>query len=56
MNHDTKEVLDTLESVRDVIEPIVEEIEGEDEVNKLRNENDYVDTLQVNNFIGRRGF
>lgn len=47
MKHETGEVADILESVRGVVEPIVEEVEGEEEVLKLREENDYVDSVQV---------
>ncbi|KAL0269121.1 UNVERIFIED_CONTAM: hypothetical protein PYX00_006956 [Menopon gallinae] len=46
MKHETGEVADILETVQDVVEPIVEEVEGQDEVLKLREENDYVDNLQ----------
>lgn len=47
MKHDASEVSETLQSVQDVIEPIVEEIEDEEEILRLREENDYIDQLQV---------
>lgn len=43
MKADANEIKDTLASVRDLSSPIVGEIEGEDEVRRLREENDYFD-------------
>ncbi|XP_046493019.1 protein sneaky [Neodiprion pinetum] len=43
MKADTSEIRDTLASVRDLSSPIVEEIEGEEEMHRLREENDYFD-------------
>lgn len=45
MKADVGEVKDTLASVRDLISPIVEEVEGEEEMKRLREENDYLDVL-----------
>lgn len=47
MRFDTNEVAETLQSVEEVVEPVVEEIEGEGEVLRLREENDYMDDFQV---------
>lgn len=46
MKADTNEIKDTLSSVRDLMSPIVEEVEGEEEMLRLREENDYLDELQ----------
>ena len=46
MKTDASEVKDTLSSVRDLMSPIVEEIEGEEEMRRLKEENDYLDELQ----------
>ncbi|KAL6265156.1 hypothetical protein P5V15_005242 [Pogonomyrmex californicus] len=46
MKADANELKDTLSSVRDVMGPIVEEIEGEEEMRRLKEENDYLDELQ----------
>ncbi|XP_024880185.1 E3 ubiquitin-protein ligase DCST1-like [Temnothorax curvispinosus] len=46
MKADANELKDTLSSVRDLMSPIVEEIEGEEEMNRLKEENDYLDELQ----------
>ncbi|KYM76230.1 DC-STAMP domain-containing protein 1 [Atta colombica] len=46
MKTDTNELKDTLSSVRDLMSPIVEEIEGEEEMRRLKEENDYLDELQ----------
>ncbi|XP_011307932.1 DC-STAMP domain-containing protein 1-like [Fopius arisanus] len=46
MKDNINEVKDTLSSVRDLIGPIVEEIEGEEEMKRLKEENDYLDELQ----------
>ncbi|XP_017877691.1 E3 ubiquitin-protein ligase DCST1 [Ceratina calcarata] len=46
MKADANEIKDTLASVRDLMSPIVEEIEGEEEMMRLREENDYMDELQ----------
>ncbi|XP_012231524.1 protein sneaky [Linepithema humile] len=43
---DASELKDTLSSVRDLMSPIVEEIEGEEEMKRLKEENDYLDELQ----------
>ncbi|XP_012271973.1 E3 ubiquitin-protein ligase DCST1 [Orussus abietinus] len=40
---DANEIKDTLSSVRDLTSSIVEEIEGEEETRRLKEENDYVD-------------
>lgn len=46
MKADVSELKDTLSSVRDLMSPIVEEIEGEEEMRRLKEENDYLDELQ----------
>ncbi|XP_029676466.1 protein sneaky-like isoform X2 [Formica exsecta] len=46
MQADASELKDTLSSVRDLMGPIVEEIEGEEEMRRLKEENDYLDELQ----------
>ncbi|XP_051160811.1 protein sneaky [Leptopilina boulardi] len=46
MKTDAEEIKDTLSSVKELISPIVEEIEGEDEMQRLKEENDYLDELQ----------
>ncbi|XP_015123497.1 protein sneaky [Diachasma alloeum] len=46
MKDNVNEVKDTLASVRDLMGPIVEEIEGEEEMKRLKEENDYLDELQ----------
>ncbi|KOC61897.1 DC-STAMP domain-containing protein 1 [Habropoda laboriosa] len=46
MKADANEVKDTLSSVRDLMGPVVEEIEGEEEMSRLNEENDYLDELQ----------
>ncbi|KAG7203236.1 hypothetical protein KM043_010337 [Ampulex compressa] len=46
MKADAAELKDTLASVRDLMSPIVEEIEGEEEMRRLNEENDYLDELQ----------
>ncbi|EZA47771.1 DC-STAMP domain-containing protein [Ooceraea biroi] len=46
MKTDANELKDTLSSVRDLMSPIVEEIEGEEEMTRLKEENDYLDELQ----------
>ncbi|XP_011163830.1 protein sneaky [Solenopsis invicta] len=46
MKADASELKDTLSSVRDLMSPIVEEIEGEEEMRRLKEENDYLDELQ----------
>ena len=46
MKADTDEVRDTLSSVKDLTNPIIEEIEGEEEMKRLKEENDYLDELQ----------
>ncbi|XP_018306105.1 DC-STAMP domain-containing protein 1 [Mycetomoellerius zeteki] len=46
MKTDANELKDTLSSVRDLMSPIVEEIEGEEEMRRLKEENDYLDELQ----------
>jgi len=40
------ELKDTVSSIRDLMSPIVEEIEGEKEMIRLKEENDYLDKLQ----------
>ncbi|XP_011153575.1 E3 ubiquitin-protein ligase DCST1 [Harpegnathos saltator] len=46
MKADASELKDILSSVRDLMSPIVEEIEGEEEMRRLKEENDYLDELQ----------
>ncbi|XP_068987148.1 protein sneaky [Bombus flavifrons] len=46
MKADANEIKDTLSSVRDLMSPIVEEVEGEEEMLRLKEENDYLDELQ----------
>ncbi|XP_014473402.1 PREDICTED: DC-STAMP domain-containing protein 1 [Dinoponera quadriceps] len=46
MKADASELKDILSSVKDVMSPIVEEIEGEEEMRRLKEENDYLDELQ----------
>ncbi|XP_078050611.1 protein sneaky isoform X1 [Augochlora pura] len=46
MKSDGEEIKETLSSVRDLMSPIVEEIEGEEEMRRLNEENDYLDELQ----------
>ena len=46
MKADSNEIKETLSSVRDLMSPIVEEVEGEDEMLRLKEENDYLDELQ----------
>ncbi|XP_043271509.1 protein sneaky-like [Venturia canescens] len=45
MKADINEVKDTLTSVRELMSPIVEELEGEEEMKRLKEENDYMDEL-----------
>lgn len=44
MKADVTEVKDTLRSIRDVSAPIAGELEGEEEMKKLKEENDYLDS------------
>lgn len=44
MKADVAEVKDTIRSIRDVSAPIAGELEGEEEMKKLKEENDYLDT------------
>ncbi|KAK9310033.1 hypothetical protein QLX08_000508 [Tetragonisca angustula] len=46
MKADSNEIKETLSSVRDLMSPIVEEVEGESEMLRLKEENDYLDELQ----------
>lgn len=46
MKADANELKDILSSVKDLMSPIVEEIEGEEEMRRLKEENDYLDELQ----------
>ncbi|KAK0164432.1 hypothetical protein PV328_003063 [Microctonus aethiopoides] len=46
MNENTHDMRDTLASVKDLMSPIVEEIEGQDEMKRLNEENDYLDNIQ----------
>jgi len=46
MKEDAHELKDTVSSVRDLMSPIVEEMEGEKEMIRLKEENDYLDKLQ----------
>lgn len=43
MKANTNDLKDTLASVNDFVSPIVEEIEGEEEMRQLKEENDYMD-------------
>ncbi|XP_012260976.2 protein sneaky-like [Athalia rosae] len=43
MKADANEIRETLASVRELSSPIIEEIEGEEEMNRLKEENDYFD-------------
>lgn len=45
MKTDAEEIKETLSSVRDLMSPIVEEVEGEEEMLRLKEENDYLDEL-----------
>ncbi|XP_017773927.1 PREDICTED: DC-STAMP domain-containing protein 1 [Nicrophorus vespilloides] len=44
MKADANEIKDTIRSIRDVSAPIAGEIEGEEEMKKLKEENDYLDS------------
>jgi hypothetical protein len=44
---DVNEVKDTMRSVEGIMRPMIEEIEGEEEMHKIKEENDYVDEIQV---------
>ena len=46
MKADADELRDTLSSVKELTLPIVEEVEGEEEMRRLKEENDYLDDLQ----------
>jgi len=46
MKDDTNDMKDSVSSIRDMMSPIVEEIEGEEEMRRLKEENDYLDELQ----------
>lgn len=46
MKTDADELKDILSSVKDLMSPIVEEIEGEEEMKRLKEKNDYLDQLQ----------
>ncbi|XP_053970629.1 protein sneaky-like isoform X1 [Hylaeus volcanicus] len=46
MKTDGEEIKDALSSVRDLMSPIVEEVEGEEEMLRLKEQNDYLDELQ----------
>ncbi|KZC06683.1 PREDICTED: DC-STAMP domain-containing protein 1-like [Dufourea novaeangliae] len=46
MKTDGEEIKDALSSVKDLVSPIVEEVEGEEEMRRLKEENDYMDELQ----------
>lgn len=45
MKADVTEVKDTIRSIRDVSAPIAGELEGEEEMKKLKEENDYLDSV-----------
>lgn len=45
MKADVTEVKDTIRSIRDVSAPIAGELEGEEELKKLKEENDYLDSV-----------
>lgn len=45
MKADVTEVKDTLRSIRDISAPLAGELEGEEEMRKLKEENDYLDTI-----------
>lgn len=38
---------DTVKSVRGIVLPLVHEIEGEEEMTKIKEDNEYIDQLQV---------
>jgi hypothetical protein len=44
---DVKEVKDTFSSIQRIVRPLVNEIEGEEEMHKIREDNDYMDEIQV---------
>ncbi|XP_018335515.1 E3 ubiquitin-protein ligase DCST1 [Agrilus planipennis] len=44
LKNDVAEVKETIQTIRDVSSPIVDEVEGEQEVIRLREENDYLDS------------
>jgi hypothetical protein len=44
---DVHEVKDTFSSVQGIVRPLVSEIEGEEEMHKIREDNDYMDEIQV---------
>jgi hypothetical protein len=44
---DVTEVKDTMRSVEGMLRPMVEEFEGEAEMHKIREDNDYMDEIQV---------
>lgn len=47
MRHDEQLIFDTIESIHDVVEPLVEEVESQAEADRLKAETDYVDDLEV---------
>ncbi|GLV37969.1 sneaky [Carabus blaptoides fortunei] len=46
MKADSNEIKDTVRSIRDLTAPITGELEGEEEMKKIKEENDYLDDLQ----------
>ncbi|GLV32713.1 sneaky [Carabus blaptoides fortunei] len=46
MKADSNEIKDTVRSIRDLTSPITGELEGEEEMLKIKEENDYLDDLQ----------
>lgn len=46
MKADANEIKDTIRSIRDVASPLTGEFENEEEMKKLKEENDYLDELQ----------
>lgn len=49
MKTDANEIKDTIRSIRDVASPLAGEFENEEEMKKLKEENDYLDELQQQN-------
>ncbi|XP_069686085.1 protein sneaky [Periplaneta americana] len=50
---DVNEVKDTMKSVKSVILPVAEEIEGEEEMRKIREDNEYIDQVQGDSSRGK---
>ena len=45
------EVKDMGKSVKAMLIPIIEEIEGEEEMRRMREDNEYIDAIQVSCFV-----